>query len=155
MMIGGECRTWHWGHEDQLDKAIIHDDNDDYEWLSLMIFMIMMIMMLILVMVMLGLGTGTRLRTGWNLKSEIWSQSRFHPGGHPDQPDDHSLVVNCDWYFCLGPHKIIKLLNRSEVSPDFIPVDVPINLMIVVAWSIAGSRRKPIPVIQIGLQRWF
>ena len=40
---------------------------------------------------------------------------------------------------------------RSEVSPDFIPVDVPINLMIVAAWSVAGatSKTKQIPVVQI------
>ena len=33
MMIGGECRTWHWGHEDQLDKVITHDIHDyDYDY---------------------------------------------------------------------------------------------------------------------------
>ena len=33
MMIGGECRTWHWGHEDQLDKVITHNIHDsDYDY---------------------------------------------------------------------------------------------------------------------------
>ena len=27
-----DCRTWHWGHEDQLDEVITHNrDNDDYD----------------------------------------------------------------------------------------------------------------------------
>ena len=44
-----------------------------------------------------------------------------------------------------------EVVPRSEVSPDFIPVDVPINLMIVAAWSVAGatSKTKQIPVVQI------
>ena len=44
-----------------------------------------------------------------------------------------------------------EVVLRSEVSPDFIPVDVPINLMIVAAWSVAGatSKTKQIPVVQI------
>ena len=44
-----------------------------------------------------------------------------------------------------------EVLFRSEISPDFIPVDVPINLMIVAAWSVAGatSKTKQIPVVQI------
>ena len=44
-----------------------------------------------------------------------------------------------------------EVVLRSEISPDFIPVDVPINLMIVAAWSVAGaaSKTKQIPVVQI------
>ena len=44
-----------------------------------------------------------------------------------------------------------EVVLRSEVSPDFIPVDVPINLMIVAAWSVARatSKTKQIPVVQI------
>ena len=26
-----DCRTWHWGHEDQLDKVITHDRDNDYD----------------------------------------------------------------------------------------------------------------------------
>ena len=62
-----------------------------------------------------------------------------------DDDYDH-LSSDCDQFYNSFT---ILCTNRSEVSPDFIPVDIPINLMIVVAWSIAGSRRKPIPVFQI------
>ena len=80
-------------------------------------------------MSIVGLGTGV-MRTSW---TRWWWK-----GSHLELCRNKSLKKN-------------EVVLRSEVSPDFIPVDVPINLMIVAAWSVAGaaSKTKQIPVVQI------